>query len=74
MANELDRLTTEVAETSGVIDSAIALLASLAQRIRDFINQPAALAKLADDLDAKQAALAAAIAANSVEEPPAPPA
>lgn len=69
MTVELDRLTTEVAETRGVVDSAIALIGGMAQQIRDLSNDPAALTALADELDAQTNALAAAVAANS---PPAP--
>lgn len=65
MSAELDRLTTEVQEISGEVDSAIILIGGLAQQIRDLQNEPAALAKLADDLDAKAHALGAAIVANS---------
>lgn len=65
MSAELDRLTTEVSETSGVIDSAIVLLNGLAQQIRDLRTDPVALAALADSLDAKQAELADAVAANT---------
>ena len=74
MANELERLTTEVSETNTAIDSAILLLEKLSQLIRDNAGDPAALAKLADDLDAKGQALAAAVVANTpAEEPPVEP-
>lgn len=62
---ELDDLTREVAETGTVIDSAIALLGQLAALIRANATDPTALRALATDLDAKQAALAAAITANT---------
>lgn len=65
MSAELDRLTTEVTETATVIDSAIVLIGGLAQQIRDLQNDPAALSALADSLDAKQAELAAAVAAGT---------
>jgi uncharacterized protein YoxC len=70
MAGELARLQTEVTEMSGVVDSAIVLINGLAQQIRDLATDPAALAALADELDAKANALAAAISANTA--PPAP--
>ena len=70
--DELARLTTEVAETKTVVDSAITLLGGLAQQIRDLKGQPAALAALADKLDAQQAALAAAIVANTPGPDPEP--
>lgn len=65
MAGELARLQTEVAEMAGVVDSAIVLIQGLAQQIRDLAGQPAELTKLADDLDAKAGALAAAVEANT---------
>ena len=65
MAGELARLQTEVTEISGVVDSAVALINGLAQQIRDLAGEPAALAKLADDLDVKAGVLAAAVAANT---------
>lgn len=65
MAGELQRLQTEVAEMSGVVDSAIVLINGLAQQIRDLAQDPAALNAMADDLDAKANALAAAVVANT---------
>lgn len=64
MSAELDRLTTEVTETSGAVDSALALIAGLADQIRALSTDPAALTALADSLDAQQAKIAAAVAAN----------
>lgn len=66
MSAELDRLTTEVTETKTAVDSAITLIVGLAERIRELQNDPAALTALADELDAKQAELAAAVSANTV--------
>lgn len=71
MSDALDRLTTEVAETRSAVDSAVTLISGLAEQIRDLKDDPAALEALADDLDAQQADIAAAVAANS--EPPAEP-
>lgn len=65
MAGELARLQTEVTEMAGVVDSAITLIAGLAQQIRDLASDPAALTAMADELDAKANALAAAVVANS---------
>jgi hypothetical protein len=65
MAGELARLQTEVTEMAGVVDSAIVLINGLAQQIRDLAGDPVALAKMADDLDAKAGALAAAVVANT---------
>ncbi len=70
MSVELTRLTQEVAETQGAVQSAIALLEGLSQFIRDHVDDPAALNQLADNLDAQQAAIAAAVAANPI--PPTP--
>lgn len=64
MSVELDRLTTEVAETKTAVDSAITLIDGLAQRLRDVANDPAAITALADELDAQQAKIAAAVVAN----------
>ena len=61
MSEALDRLTTEVSETNTVIDSALTLIANLAQQIRDAAGNPEALNGLADQLDAKANALAAAV-------------
>jgi len=67
MAGELDALRTEVAETRTVIDSAIALITGLKTKLDEAIaaGDPAALTALSAELDAKQAELAAAIAANT---------
>lgn len=66
MANKsLEKLTNEVSETGNAVDGAVALLNDLSQRIRDNSDDPAALAKLADDLDAQQRKLAEAIVANT---------
>lgn len=71
MANELDRIESEVSEMGSAVDSATALLAKLAQLIRDNAGDPARLKKIADDLDSKGTALAEAVVANTPsEEPP----
>ena len=71
MSTELDRLTTEVAETRTVVESAIVLISGLRQRLDDAIasGDPAALTALSEDLDSQQAALAAAVAANTPTPP-----
>lgn len=61
MAN-LDALTTEVGEISDTVDSAIALIAGLRQQIIDAGTDPTKLADLVAQLDAKQQALAEAVA------------
>jgi len=65
MAVDLSALAVEVTEIGGTVDSAIALIQELADQIEDNINDPAALQALVDELNAKQEALAAAVAANS---------
>jgi predicted RNA-binding Zn ribbon-like protein len=72
MAGELDRVQTEVTEIGGAVDSAIALIEKIAQMIRDNATNPAALNKIADDLDAKGTALAAAVVANDPDTPSVP--
>lgn len=70
MTAALDRLKTEVTESRSATDSVLALVAGLAQQIRDNINDEAALTALADDLDAQQTSIANAVTANT----PTPPA
>ena len=70
MANELDRIESEVTDISGAVDSAIALLGKLADLIRNNAGDPVRLNKIADDLDAKGQALAAAVVANDPDTPP----
>ena len=65
MSAELDRLTTEVSESRTAVDSVLALVAGLAQQIRDLATDPAALNALADQLDQQQADIAAAVSANT---------
>lgn len=72
MANELDRIESEVTDISGAVDSAVALLDKLAQLIRDNAGDPARLNKIADDIDAKGNALAAAVVANDPDAPTEP--
>jgi hypothetical protein len=66
MAGELEKLVVEVAETEGMVDSAITLIVGLSDYIKLHANDPVAMLALANSLDAKQATLAAAIAANPV--------
>lgn len=69
MSAELDRLTKEVEENGTAVDSLITLVTGLADEIRRLKDDPAKLAKLADELDAKQAAIAAAVTANTPDAP-----
>lgn len=77
MSAELDRLTTEVEETKGAVASATALIQGLADFIRNNASDPAALKRMADSLDADQASIGEAMAANplpgEVIVPPAEP-
>lgn len=58
---DISKLTREVQETRGAIESAKATLAGVAHAIRQYKTDQVALDKLADDLDAAQNELAAAI-------------
>ena len=69
MSAALDKITAEVTETKGIIQSAVALIEGLAQQIRDMKDDPAALDALADSLDTDSKALADAVAANATPEP-----
>lgn len=72
---DLAVLTTEVEQTEGAVASVLALVTGLADEIRRLQADPAALQALADRLDAQQAAIAAAVAANPLppEGPIEPP-
>lgn len=71
MSAQLDTLTAEVTETGTVIDSAIELINGLAAQIAAIKDDPVAIQALADELNAKSEALAAAVQANT--PPPAEP-
>jgi len=73
MSKELDDLTAAVAAEDKVIDSAILLINGIADRIKAAGTDPAALAVLTADIQAKGTALAAAVAANTPAAPPATP-
>jgi predicted RNA-binding Zn ribbon-like protein len=70
MAQELDTLKTEVAETNTVIDSAIILIKGIKAKLDAAIasGDPAALTSLSDSLNSKQSELAAAITENTPAE------
>jgi hypothetical protein len=72
MSKELDDLTASVAAEGTVIDSAVALINGLAEQLAAAGTDPAKLAALKSDIDAKAAALASAVAANTPAAPPAP--
>lgn len=65
MSQELDALTAQVKQNTDAEQSAVTLLGRLGDLIRNSVNDPAALTKLANDLDASKAALAAAVVANT---------
>ena len=69
MSVQLDTLTQEVLETSEVIDSAITLIQGLAAQLTAIKDDPAAIQALADELNAKSEALAAAVQANTPSQP-----
>ena len=69
MSAEMDRLRQEVSETKTVAESATALINSLSQQIRDNAEDPEAMRQLADELDASQQTLGAAITANTPQAP-----
>lgn len=64
----IDRLKTTVVGIGVVAASAVALIGGLAQQIRDAIDDPEELNDLANQLEARQAELAAAVAAGTVAE------
>lgn len=75
MTAALDRLKADVQASELVTESAITLLGGLSQQIRDLKDDPAALAALADEIEASTSSLASAVTANTVasSEPPPPP-
>jgi len=69
MALDLGPITQEVTEIGTVVDSAVSLLQSIAQDIRDNIANQAKLSELATQLDTKATALGEAVAANTPADP-----
>lgn len=69
MSAQLDRLTAEVSETRAAAASIITLVHGLAEQIRELKEDPAALEALANELDAAQSEIAAAVTANTPTEP-----
>ncbi len=69
MPLDVSRLDSEVSELTTVVDSAEALLSSLAAEIRANANNPAEITRIADALDAQGNRLAAAVAANTPGAP-----
>lgn len=69
MSAELDSLTAQVHESAAVEASAIILIQGLADQLRAIANDPAAITALADQLNASEQALSAAIVANTPAAP-----
>ena len=72
MSAEMDTLSAQVHANSDLVDSAVTLINGLADQIRALANDPVALNALADELQQKDAALAAAVTANTPAPPPTP--
>jgi len=69
MSAELDTLTAEVAHNTDVEQAAVALLQGLKAQLDAAGTDPVALKALSDQLGANDAALAAAIVANTPAAP-----
>lgn len=65
----LDNLKREVQENREVLQSAVALIQGLSQRIRDNVGNEAELQALADELDTQSNTLAAAVVENTPADP-----
>jgi hypothetical protein len=65
MSAQLDALKAAVAQNAEVDASAIALIQGIAQQLQAIKDDPAAIQALADELMAKNAALAAAVTENT---------
>jgi hypothetical protein len=65
MAQNINELESEVAEEVGIMESATILINGFAARLADAGVDPAKLAALRADLDAKGSALATAVAQNT---------
>lgn len=75
MSDALNRLTASVSALTSVSASAVALLGTLAEEIRNNVDDSDALNSLADSIDAQKAALADAVVANTpAADEPSPPA
>jgi hypothetical protein len=66
---QLDALTAEVTRNTEVDAGAIALINGLAAKIVELKNDPVALQALADSMKGSSDALAAAVTANTPQEP-----
>ena len=70
---ELNRLGEQVARNTTVTGSATELLGRLAEMIRENADNPEEVRALADQLTSTTDALAAAVAANTPQQPAPPP-
>lgn len=69
MSIEVDNLTAAVAKVRGAKDSAIALIKTAAQYIKDHASDPAALKAFADELNSDATEIGDAVAANPLPTP-----
>jgi outer membrane biosynthesis protein TonB len=67
---DLSELTDSVAGVDTAVDSAVALINGLADKIDELSTDPAALADLSASLRASTTELSEAVAANTPEAPP----
>jgi hypothetical protein len=74
MSDSMDRLVAEVSQTRTAVDSILALVSGLADQLRATAGDASKVIALADQLDAMQTDLAAAVTANTPAAPvdPAP--
>lgn len=71
---DLIPLTAAVTATQTAEESAVVLIGQIVTELRSSLNDPAAVAALADQLNNSAAALAAAVVANTPAGPVVPPA
>jgi hypothetical protein len=69
MANEIDLLRAQVAQTTAVESAAVTLIYDLADRLSAIATDPVAIQALAAELRISADTLAAAIAANTPANP-----
>lgn len=69
MSAQLDQLKAQVQKNSDVTQSAVTLINGLSDQIKALKDDPAAIAKLADDLKAQADSLSAAVVANTPTGP-----
>lgn len=72
MSVAFDRLIDEVTETRTAVDSILVFAAGIAEQLREAAGDEAKVNDLANQLDTMQADIAAAVTANTPEEPEVP--